>query len=178
MFDAIKQKCDYYYSQLPNDIFPKVVRSALYSFSVCFISFNQNPPVLFNLGRPLIAAGIASLASLIYALTNPIFNIAFGDNRILLHREFIKSVVNIGISSLLINYVTASKVNIFSIVLIVSLSINLLLSVSETIPSTLAWLLNDPHDADELRNWFRWFGIYPEPGSSSVFLNFGNFVPN
>jgi hypothetical protein len=177
MFDAISKKCTEYYNQIPSDTFSKMGRSAIYSFSATYLFIRpttKNYPDNFNLSICLVSAGLAALASLIYALTNPLFNMIFGDNRHLVHREFMKWFVNIGISTILFQYATAAKVNLLSVYLLINIPSNLFLSAFESIVVFIEWC-GDQNEANRMRQAFRSFGLYPEPGSSSSFINFGRF---
>ena len=146
---AIVNTCQEYYRQFPSDTVPKMCKSALYSFTITFVLV-RNPQIgdPFNVARPLLAASVASLASLIYALTNPIFNMIFGDKLLRLHREIIKQIVNVTLSSLLIHYSISSKVNLLALPLIGSVSMNLFKSLFELVPSMVESLFNDETLAD------------------------------
>ncbi len=174
MFNDVRQKCQNYYDHIPSDTLPKMVRSALYTFGIAFVINQKNFGSPYNMAIPLAAAGMAAVASLIYALTTPIFNMVFGDNRILFHRELIKQLVNISFSSTILNYVTTGKVNLFSLNLLGGFSCNIILGLFEIAPTFVDWL-GATAAANELREEYKYFGIDAEPGSSSVFLNFGLF---
>ena len=175
VLDAIYDKCQDYWDQIPDDTLPKMAKSALFTFTVTFVFSKKIPTEPYNLGRPLFAAGVATLASLIYALTTPIFNMIFGDDRFQLHLEFIKQVVNIALSSLLISYLTAGKINVLALPLIGSLSINLIKSLVDFIPFAAENWFNDPVLADEIREIYKKWWIDSQVGTSSVFINFGIF---
>jgi hypothetical protein len=173
MVNAIFSYCNDYYDQIPPDTLPKVVRSAAYTFTfTCIQSGLSNSS--FNLARPLFAAGAASLASLIYALTVPLFNMAYRDNRVLFQREFVKQYVNMALTSLALEYITTGKVNLVAINLLGSFSCNLMLGIFEMVPTFADWI-GDPNAANEIRQGLKYMGLDAVPGSSSVFINFGHW---
>lgn len=174
MFDPVRQACQNYYDQIPSDTIPKIVKSALYTFTATLILSRADlANRTVDLARPLLAAGVAAFASLIYALTSPIFNMAFGDNHIVFHREFIKCLATVSLTSLIVHSLTTSKVNSLSIHLITGITINLLKSIPAIIPDMIDWF-DGPGQADELRKGFCWLGIDAPPGSSSIFFSMGN----
>ena len=175
VLQAIYEKCQDYYDQIPADTLPKMVKSALYTFTVTFIFSKKIPTEPYNLGRPLFAASVASLASLVYALTTPLFNMIFVEERLQFHRECIKQVVNIILTSVLVHYFTATKINVLALPLLGSLSVNLIKSLFDTIPSVAETWSNDPVFADEIRELYKNWGIDAPAGTSSIFLNFGIF---
>lgn len=69
MLDSIKQWGTSYYDALPSDIVRTVGASAILTFAVR--AFFSNDMSAVNI--PLINAGIAATASLIHALTTPVF---------------------------------------------------------------------------------------------------------
>lgn len=172
---GIMDKCGEYYVQIPEDTVPKMAKSALYTFTATFVFSKKVPTEPYNLGRPLFAACVAALASLIYALTTPIFNMIFGDDRLLFHREFIKHIVNITLTSLLVSWLGASKINVIALPLLESFSVNLAKSFLDIIPLTAESWFHDQVLADEMRELYKQWGIDATPGTSSVFINFGIF---
>jgi hypothetical protein len=172
MLGAVIQGCQDYYDQIPPDTLPKVAKSAVYTFTLTFLFSNKSKDVAYNnLAAPLFAAGAAALASVIYALTTPFFNMAFRDNRILAHREFAKGIVNLGLTSLALEYITTGKVNLGAMRIFASLSCNLILGGFEMIPTFLDWI-GEPATAHDFREGLKHAGCDAVPGSSSVFINF------
>jgi hypothetical protein len=172
---AIYNKCQDYYEQIPEDLFSKMGKSALFTFTITFVFSKQTPGQPYNLSRPLFASGVAALASCIYGLSTPIFNMIFGDERLMFPREVIHQIVNITATSILVNYLNASKVNILALPLVASLSVNLLKSGLDLFPAVAENWFNDPPLADEMRTFFKDWGLDVPDGSSSVFVNFGVF---
>jgi hypothetical protein len=175
VFQAIYEKCQDYYDQIPADTLKKMAISAVSTFTVTFIFSKKIPTEPYNLGRPLFAAGVATLASLVYALTTPLFNMIFEEERLQFHRECTKQVVNIALNSILVSYFTASKINVLALPLLGSLSINLIKSLFDVVPSVAETWFNDPVFADELREIYKDWGVDAPAGTSSVFINFGIF---
>jgi len=64
-----------------------------------------------DLLKPLMAAAAASLASLIHALTSPIFQFIFGDSRVSFIREAIRSVITILSTDAIFSYASGRKIN-------------------------------------------------------------------
>ena len=179
MLDAIRQSCQNYYNGIPADTFSKAGKSALYTFTVTWIwttttvvTSKLTPEhLIFNTGRPLFAAGVALSASLIYSLTAPFFNKIFGDNRMRFHSEIIKQMINTALTSVLINCLTNSKVNLFALPLFGSISMNMFKGIFNTAVDVAECL--DQDFADEVRILFRDWGLSSPDGSGSVFINFG-----
>lgn len=164
-----------YCEQIPEDALQKMAKSGLYSFTATFLFTKRTTLEPCNLARPLFAGGVAFLASLIYTLTNPIFNMIFGDDSLLAHREIIKQVVNITLTSAAVAYFGASKVNVYALPLLGSLSMNLIKSLIDLIPTAAEYIWKDKQVAAELREWFKEWHIDAPAGSGSVFVNFGIF---
>lgn len=169
MFDAVQQKFNDYYDQIPPNTLQTVAKSALYSFTVAlFIPVEITIATPYNLVRHLGVAGTAALASLIYALVTPIFNSIFGDNRGLFHREFMKLMVINALTSISINYMTASKIDLHAMAWLPLLNFN-----------CLASLCNAPLDivapiggqlVSEFKDYLNTLGLFVKPGSGTVFL--------
>lgn len=175
VLQVIYDKCQEYYDQIPDDTLPKMAKSALYTFSITFIFSKKMPTEPYNLGRPLFAASVATLASFVYALTTPLFNMIFSDDRIQVQRELIKQIVNIALTSVIVNYFTPTKINVLALPLIASLSINLLKSMADLVPSVAENWFDDAAFAEVARDLYKQWGIDAPNGSSSVFINFGIF---
>lgn len=175
IFQVAYDKCRDYYDQIPDDTFEKMAKSALYTFTATFLFSKRNPLEPYNLSRPLFAGGVAFLASFIYSITTPIFNMIFGDDELLVHREFIKQVVNITLSSAIIGYFTAAKVSLIALPLVGSLSINLIKSIIDLCPIVVEKWFKDKPLAKEIRLLFKDWKIDAPAGTGSVFINFGIF---
>lgn len=184
-YEDYYEKCQEYYAQIPEDTLPKIAQSALFTFTLTFVFSKNIPTEPYNLGRPLFAAAVASLASLIYALTMPLFHMIFnGEARddfdgmkshLKLYRELIKQVVNIALTSTLISFWTSYKVNLFALPLVNGLSFNLILSALDTIPQIAENFYGNEELGDEIREFYKQIGLDTEEGRSSVFFNFGIF---
>lgn len=175
VLQTIKEKCLDFYDQIPREIIPKIAKSAIYTFVITFVFSKKVANEPYHLGRPLFAAGAAALASLIYAVTTPIFNMIFKDDRLLPHTEFLKQIVNITLCSAIFSYATHRKVNLLSLPLVGSVSINLIKSLFEIIPLAAENLFNDKEFAEELRELYKKWSIDCPDGTSSIFINFGIF---
>ncbi len=176
MFNTVKQISRNYCDQIPSDTFPKVAKSALYTFTATLLMSGNMGTKNINLAHSLFAAGVASLASLIYALINPFFHAAFGDDRVLFHRELIKQVFVAASISVIVDALTVSKVNLLSLKILTGISINLLKGLIESVPSFYDWV-GDHGTADQIRQGYQFLGIDAKPGSSTVFFTLGNGYP-
>lgn len=172
---AAKEKWQEYCEQIPEDTLPKMAKSALYSFTGAFLFVKRIPLEPYNLGRPLFAGGVAFLASLIYSLTTPIFNMAFGDNGLKAHVEFMKQVLNVTLCSAAIGLLGAGKVNVHALPILFSYSINLVKSLIDLIPAGIEHLIKDKPLAAEIREFLKYWKLDAPAGTGSVFINFGIF---
>ncbi len=109
IFNTVQDRFHVYYAQLPANTLPSMFRSALYSFSISFIIGGIDSRTI-QLTRPLITAGVAGLATLIHALTNPFFNYIFENQRIKWHQEAIRFIIDVTATSLLVRQAAAFKV--------------------------------------------------------------------
>lgn len=109
MFNTVQNHFHDYYTQLPLNTCPSIFRSALYSFSISFILGGVDSRAI-QLTRPLMTAGVASTATLIHALTNPVFNYIFENRGVKWHQETIRFIIDITVTSLLASHVTTIKV--------------------------------------------------------------------
>lgn len=116
MLGSISSICQSYYNEIPERTLQTIGISAIYSFTFHLLSM----PVVkgrgyeVNLLRPILAASAAALASLIHALTTPIFRFIFGDNRVYFHRQLMRSLVAILATDAIFNYSTAKKINLIA----------------------------------------------------------------
>lgn len=171
MLDAIRRKCLSYYHQIPSNTFQAAGKSALYSFTVVLIYIPKDSDEV-DLICPLISASNAAMASLIYSLATPLFNVIFGDNSIHLDRELIKGVITVISTSIVLNYFTTGKVHFSAINKIPMLPMHVGSSLFDLIPSLCDKLrLNDLANCH--REVYQDLGIQVAPGSGSVFLAFG-----
>lgn len=149
MLDSIRQICQGYYDELPTDNLRNAGKSAVYSFALSLffkseIFLSLNPRVSesigpYNIVQALFNAKVAALASLIYALTTPFFNKIFGDNRIQLHREITKHIINQTLTFIAVSFFTTAKVNMLAIPVLCMISSNLIVSYAEASFSFMEW---------------------------------------
>ncbi len=175
MIQAIGDICHYYYDNIPSDTFQTVCKSAIYSYT--FSVLLANKPAQWeagiNLALPLASAGVAALASLIHALTTPLFNAIFGDKEVYVHREWIKQFTNMTIKTGIVAYLTSTKVS-FVAHNLGPPSFHLLTSLCKCIPDAYDRTgLNDL--ADKARAFFRTIHLYPEAGSNAIYLDIYRF---
>jgi hypothetical protein len=168
MLDAITQRCQNYYNQIPADTIPKVAKSALYSFSIGVIYVTTGSVETLDIARPLFHAGVAALASLIYALANPLFNLTFGDREVYLHREILKLSVVSSLTAVSVCCLTASKINLTAIPLLSLIPVNAMKAYLDLYPIIFGWF--NPAFTSRMRNIYQGWGIQVEKDSSSVFL--------
>ena len=168
MLDAIRQSCQNYYDDIPPDTLPTMAKSAIFSFSWTIL-FNRVPRQPWDITRPLFHAGVAALATLIYSLTTPIFNKIFGDNQILLHREIMKSFVDFSVTTIIISYLTTSKVDLTALPFIKMLSFNILRALYDLDTAYAAWV--DPRFGNFLSQVGNYTGLSAVPGSASIHLS-------
>jgi hypothetical protein len=108
MLDNIRQMGQFYYDNLPDNSIKAIGCSALCSFTVTAI-FGKGSDGVLDLSRPLIAAAIASTASLIHALITPIIEYFWPSNpNWKLTQELIKQTVSVVTTSALINAQSSS----------------------------------------------------------------------
>lgn len=168
---ALSHACQYYYDNLPPDTFQTVCKSAAYSYTFSLLwRLPSQWAGKLNLALPLSLAGVAALASLIYALTTPIFNAMFGDNEVYIHREWIKEMVNMTIRIGIVAYLTITKVNFVAAFDLGPPSFHLLTSTLKLAPDACDFIGLD-FIADNLRSGLRFLHLYPEAGSNSIYLN-------
>jgi hypothetical protein len=168
MLETIRQACQSYYDQIPRDTFQTVAKSALFSFTA---SWSVKPLTRsYDLSDPLLNTGMATLAALIYALTTPLFNKIFGDNRILLHREMMKGIVTMVIMATTVTYFTTNKVSLVGkLVFSHMLPQNLFGAILDLIPMCYEWA-GARQLANDTREFYGWFGMRVQPGSGSIYL--------
>lgn len=171
MFDGIKDKFLDYYDQIPPDTFPAIAKSAILTFSCTLLFTRKFDDTHLNISRPLFNAGIAALASSIYALTTPFFNTAFGDKDVHFHRELIKFFVNLSITSMIVGYLTSSKVDAAALPLLRIIPFKVMMAPLTWIPR-FADFIGENQDAAEMRQFMQSFSMYPEPGSASIHMVF------
>jgi hypothetical protein len=169
MFSPVINLCQSYYHHLPDDTLQTVSKSAAFTFSIAFVlgspKIAQDP---INMLRPLVAAGIAALASLIHALMTPLFDGMFGDRKINFFRETIKWVIVSACTTLIVNKLLAAKIELVALPQYIPLSINYLKGALGTFPDMLE--LFDPQRATEIRDMLRPWGFIGEEGSNSIYI--------
>ncbi len=101
-----------YYMQLPVNTGPSICRSALYSFAASFIILKTNSSrATANLTRPLVLSGVAATASLMHALTTPIFNYIFENQDMKWTQETFRFIFTFTMIQLALNHPSSSKIN-------------------------------------------------------------------
>ena len=170
IFDAIKQTCQTYYDQLPNDIPRTVCQSAIYSFTISMVFRNLRLGLPENLRQPFAAAGIAALASLVHALTTPLFNSLFGDQNVTYFRETLKYAINGTLVHLLFNS-TSYKINLITLQgnFFGIIGINCLKSTIKGF-SDFADFLGNPQLANQIRSINRFFSLDIPLGANSTYI--------
>jgi hypothetical protein len=168
MFNPIRQTFDAYYRQIPPKTFSTAAISAICSFSFTLIYLRKTPDPL-NMTAPLFNAGVSAMASLVYSITNPFFDLSFGDNRLLIHREVMKHMINVTLISVAVGFALSSKVNLTALHLLGIVPLNLIKSCLDLIPCLFE--LNGHEDAAQaIRKSYSFVGMHAEPGSASIFL--------
>lgn len=79
MISNIANGCQKYYNEIPNDTLMIACKSAVCSFTASTILKNFNSSQILNLRDPLLATGMAFVASLIHSTITPLFHKMFGD---------------------------------------------------------------------------------------------------
>lgn len=107
----------------PLDAFEAIAKSGIFSFAISILLSK-------DVQHSLIMGGVAATASLIHALTRPLFEVVFltetekKNDQIVFYKEVVVMVLNLGLTQLLVNYLTPFKVNaIGSALLTVTLSL-------------------------------------------------------
>lgn len=122
MFNRVGQFCENfsqeYYDQIPADGLKAIGLSAVVSLvaSIIIATFSTGANQPANLSRVALAVGIGSLASVIHVLTTPIFNYIFDNpnNDFNGFQEFIRVLIDITLTQVLINHTTAFKINLIT----------------------------------------------------------------
>jgi hypothetical protein len=118
MFNNINQFCHNYYDQLPPNLLRTIGCSAAVSFaaSVCVLAVTSKPNQAVDLSRAVLATCIGITATLVHALTSPLFNDLFNVNNQAFngYLEFTKIITNITLTQVLINYLTGYKINLIT----------------------------------------------------------------
>lgn len=186
VFQSIKNVCQAYYNDLPNDTFQTIGKSALFSFTVTLLLTNSlrklnDAPI--NFARPLVAAGVAVTASLIHALTTPIFNYIFGDKETKIYREVLKYFINLSCTYLIFNRLTPYKTHAFALNVFQAWSLNFLKSICEVAPAIIDaveshLLQRQPIIGDVIRNIvLQPLGVKIEQDSNSTYFVFTDAMP-
>jgi hypothetical protein len=169
MLDSVRKSCQNYYDQIPAGSGQAVVKSALCNF-VLHIVLTRTPGQAWDVQKPLVYAGLGALASCIYSLTAPIFNYAFEDDRILLHRESLKVFLVQAITTVIYVSTTAQKVNLTAVPFLLMLPLNFLKSGVESWFETMEFTLGLNPVLNNLRDELRVWGIGAAPGSASTVM--------
>lgn len=177
MLETVWNQCKSYYDDIPQDTFRSVGRSAVVSFTVtllitsrCFGKFAQGEAV--DLARPAIAAVIAATATLIHALTTPLFNAIFGDNEVKFEREILKYVCILSCTYQVLNQVSALKEQLVWLVFMRTFPPNLILAELDCLPRVVG--LFNANLADEIRMGFTAFGCGVDKTSNTPCYTFAS----
>lgn len=176
MLDAIKRGCQYYYDNIPANTMHTVCKSAIYSFTITFIMVNRlrfdaitKQALPLELTRAYVSAGVAVIASTIYALMTPVFTVAFGDNAIKAHREFIKYFVVAALTYHSTLSIAAFKTYWTAISALDLIPLNSLGAMINLLKDEFKWL--DPQiDLTWLENIQNYLGLNPQPGENSAYM--------
>jgi hypothetical protein len=114
--DVVSDSCDFYYRSLPKDTGAAVLRSGVLTFTVAVIRLSVSDNK--SLVRPAVAGAVAATASLIHALTQPLFVHMFADDEVKFEREFIKSFFVFSCTYALLNNFSAFKADLVSLTLV------------------------------------------------------------
>ena len=183
MLNSVSTMCQHYYNEMPKDTFHKVGRSALFSFTVTLIMANpiicKNPATDFSLklAQPLLTGCIAGTASLIHALTTPLFNAIFGDNKVLLHREIVKWGVNVTCVYLLLDRISPIKTHLFFLTFQSTIPVNMIKTLFNLEFDFMDWVDQSTGATGApnfLRNILRSIGIdfAPDPDANSAYYTY------
>jgi hypothetical protein len=178
MFHAVRQVCQDYYSEIPKDTLHTIARSALYSFSITFILTNRKnllDDANVNFVRPVMAAALGATASLIHALTTPLFNDIFGDNKVRLDRELLKYFFNMTCVYVLWNHLTPYKSHLFTLSVFNIVPLNVFKSEFDLVPTIIEMgqALNGTQSSvpNEIRRIYGILGINVDLGSNSSYIS-------
>jgi hypothetical protein len=166
MLEAVKDKWVAYYNDVPSGTGRAIAKSVIFSFSWSY--FNLDRTNAFDVKQPLVNATVAAVAACIYSLTAPIFNYAFGDNRIQVHREMLKYSVNHTLTTLMYVAALSGKVSVAALPFLYILPINAILSSSNLMLSCIHGL--DPRAAQAISQACAAWGLDAPPGSASIHL--------
>lgn len=174
MFNAITQRMQDYYDQIPCNTLSTIAKATTFSFAAALNceGIDNNKTSIDVYATPLLAAGVGALATLIHALMTPIFNAAFeNDHQVIVYQECIKSMVTIGLTRFLVSYATGQKVDLLANTVLALLSTNLMKSLFHLVPQTLFWL-GDPIAARSVRNQLSSWGLDTPDGANTTYLVF------
>lgn len=174
MLNAVWTKCQDYYDDLPQGTLHSVVRSAFFSFVATLIYTPElKPASLAELARPAAAAAVAATASLIYALTTPLFHYIFGDKDVKFEREFIKNIITVTLTGLLfIRFISYQKTHLVGVKFFGPISANLIKSMLDNTPRFMDWSIGPSQEAQAIRAFFNRYGLGVDPEANSAFYSF------
>jgi uncharacterized membrane protein YbhN (UPF0104 family) len=114
MFGSIGQFCKNYYDQIPLYTFKTAACSAAITFAICITVVRGPSYPRVDLSRAGSAATIAVVATLIHALTTPLFNYIFDTNGQSFngYKELCRFFINVGFTQILINHTTPFKIGL------------------------------------------------------------------
>ncbi len=172
MFNDITQRMEAYYDEIPSNTFPTIAKAIVFSFTVTLFSQGQVEGAGLDFyARPLIAAGIGAVATLIHALVTPIFNAAFENNhQVILYQELVKTGIVVGLTRILACCVTGQRVDILATTKLSMLSTNLIKSLFHLLPQMYSYI--DPAVTFEARDILNSWGLDTPHGANSTYLVF------
>lgn len=126
MLDAIRDQCDQYYQQIPDNIPDAAFKSAVFSFAISAILSG-------NVEVGIRTAFIAATVSIISGLTMPIFRHYLADNNG--NMKWISfaatQIANLAITQYLVNSTTTYRVNLMSSIFFTVFLSGLLINFSD-----------------------------------------------
>jgi hypothetical protein len=142
MLESIRSVCRTYYHEMPEQTLQSIGISAVYTFTYHLLTM----PVVkgrgyeVNLLKPIMAATAASLASLIHALTTPIFTFIFGDNRVTFCRQGIKSISAVLLTDAIFGYSSTRRVNLAAFQVNRYLAVEVVKAAVSDVISVIDWI--------------------------------------
>jgi hypothetical protein len=127
---------------MPEQTLQTIGISAVYTFTYHLLTM----PVVkgrgyeVNLLKPIMAAAAASLASLIHALTTPIFTFIFGDNQVTFCRQGIKSISAILSTDAILSYSSTRRVNLVAFQVNPYLAVDMMKAAISDIICAVDWI--------------------------------------
>ena len=166
MLTDIHQRLNAYYDKIPSNTLVTIAKSAVFSFSVNVMTGGISNSSLNTYSQPLMAAGIAALASLIHALMSPVFNSIFqNDHQTTFRQEWIKSLVSVGLTGFSLSYATNGKIDLLTQQVFSLISLNLLKSILH-----LPLYVLSPIEAKKGEDWLIKYGLSTSDGANNTYI--------